>query len=277
MTATPTEAHPQAALDAAIEAARLAAPKITGPDGAAHVFLPRGFSLTRLPDDTAIPAWPRQAVTLDTRDSLTQYARRHGSEHSIMIADYDAGQITARLDWHPHNQHADYGTSGTNGHSATLVLRHSEEFARWDAMAGKMHQQEDFARFLEENSSDVGYPEAATMVEISRDFEATVGQSYKSSLRLDNGDRRLRFETEAKVMNEVVIPQRFTLSIPVYPGEDPEDIVALFRWRPNGGGGVLLGFEWHRLEYRMRARFAEIARIAAEDTGMPVFFGRIER
>ncbi|WP_288997984.1 DUF2303 family protein [uncultured Gemmobacter sp.] len=262
-------------LEAAIRAARLADPVIDGPDGRRYVFVPRDFNLSQLPDDTRLPAIPAQRVIVDDRASLVTYANRFRDDRSIIVADFDALEIAAHLDWHPHNAMPDsFGQSGALKHSVTLKLRASEEFQRWDAMEGKVHPQEEFARFLEENSSDVGYPEAATMVEISRDFEATVGQSYKSSVRLDNGDRKLRFESETKVMNDVIIPERFTLNIPIYNGEEPDTLTALFRWRAVGGGAVALGFQWHRVEYQRRAHFAQIASTAAEETGLPWIMGR---
>ena len=279
-TASPVPALsvPSDALETAIEAARIANPVIAGNDGAQHVFVPRGFDLKALPDAAAILPFARQVVTVDDRMSLSNYTNRYRSPASIIIADYDANTVSAYLDWHPDNAAQDHLKSGRNAHRVTLKLRHSEEFARWNAMemtlAKGLHPQEDFARFLEENASDVAFPEAAQMIEISRDFEATVGQSYKSSIRLDNGDRRLRFESESKAMNEVVVPQRFTLSIPIYNGEAPDTLTALFRWRAQPGGGILLGFEWHRLEYQRRAHFQLIAATAAEETGLPYFIGR---
>jgi uncharacterized protein YfdQ (DUF2303 family) len=266
---------PGQALDAAIGAAFLADRTIIGPDGRAHAYVPPGHSLKELPNDSYLPPWVRQRLIVDDRASLTAYAARHRNSNSIIIADYDAGTVSARLDWHPHNDDAAHGSAAADAHTVTLRLRPSEEFTRWDAMEGKLHSQEDFARFLEENSSDVGFPEAATMIEISRDFEATVGQSYKSSVRLDNGDRKLRFESETRALNEVVIPQKFTLNIPVYNGEEPEDLTANFRWRADGSGGVQLGFQWHRVEYQRRARFVQIAATAAEATGLPFYIGRI--
>ena len=38
-------------------------------------------------------------------------------------------------------------------------------------------------------------------------------------------------------------------------------------------GGLMMGFQWHRVEYQRRAHFAEIATKAAEETGLPVFAG----
>ncbi len=271
---TPIQMAPRAALDTAIDAARLSSPVIEGPGFARYALVPAGYNLKLLQDPSRLDPFPSARVTVDDRASLSAYANRFSDDRSILIADYDANQIRAYLDWH----HGNFSTAdiytGTLLHSVTLQLRLSEEFSRWNAMAGKLHDQADFARFLEENAADVAYPEAAQMIEISRDFEATVGQTYKGSVRLDNGDRRIRFESDSKAMNEAVVPQKFTLSIPIFNGELPDTLTALFRWRARPDGGVMLGFEWHRLEYQRRAHFNLIATTAAEETGLPVFFGR---
>lgn len=267
-------AYPGEALEAAIRGAALASPEHIGPDGRYYIALPKDFALHEMKDDLRLPPIPAQRVIVDDRASLSAYANRFKDGRSLIIADYDALTIAAHLDWHPHNEHDDFLTSGSQRHTVTLKLRLSEEFQRWDKMAGKLHPQEDFARFLEENSSDVAFPEAATMVEISRDFEATAGQTYKSSIRLANGDRKLNFESDTRVQNGVTIPEKFTLQIPIYNGEQPDTLTALFRWRASGGGAVALGFEWHRVEYQRRAHFAQIAATAAEETGLPYFIGR---
>lgn len=271
----PIEANPGETLETVLAAARIANPMIIGADGKQHVFVPEKFKLAQLPNAGELPPWTKQRVTVDDRASLVNYANRHSDPRSIILADYDALTISARLDWHPNNSIVEeHSSAAPDEHSVTLKLRPSEEFLRWDKMEGELHDQEVFARFLEENSTDVGFPEAATMIEISRDFEATVGQSYKSAVRLDNGDRALRFESETKALNDVIVPQKFTLDIPIYNGEAPDTLTAMFRWRASGGGAIRLGFQWHRVEYQRRAHFAAIATTAAEETGLPVFMGR---
>jgi uncharacterized protein YfdQ (DUF2303 family) len=153
-----------------------------------------------------------------------------------------------------------------------LTLQASEEFARWNEMEGKMHPQAAFALFLEENASDILTPEPGIMLELARDIEAVSGQSFKARTRLENGDLAFQFETESKIVSKVQAPTEFTLNIPVYHGEDPELLVAKFRWRP-APDGLTLGFAWHRVEYMRRARFTQIATQAAEDTGLPVIMG----
>ena len=266
-------AYPGEALDAAIRAARMADPRFTGTDGREYLALPVNFALHEIKDQARLDPIPRARVTVDDRASLVAYANRFKDARSLLIADFDKLTIVAHLDWHPHNTHDAFGHSGADAHTVTLKLRLSEEFARWNEMAGKFHPQADFAAFLEENSADIAMPEAATMVEISRDLEATSGQVFKSSVRLENGDRAFRFETDTRAVNQVTIPTRFELLIPIYNGEAPIQLTARFRWRA-GGGGAQLGFEWHRVEYQRRAHFAEIATLAADETGLPVFAGR---
>lgn len=267
---------PGETLETVLKAARLAAPHHVGPDGREYLALPEGFALHHLENDSRLLSWTRQRVTVDDRISLSTYANRFSDDRSIIIADYDALTISARLDWHHHNQDGDDAAKpGPDAHSVTLKLRPSEEFVRWNEFVKKgFVDQETFARFLEENSADVLWPDPATLIEISRDFEATVGQTYKTSTRLDNGDRRITFESESRATNDVVIPQKITLNIPFYNGEKPSDIEARFRWRGTGGGSVVFALEWHRVEYHRRAHFSAIAFAASEETGLPVFLGR---
>lgn len=265
---------PAETLETVIKALALRDAKHTGPDGRAYVALPNEFSLHELKDQAFVAPYISQNIVIDDRASLSAYANRFKDERSIILADYDALTVTAQLDWHSHNQSTDAGSASPNKHRAVLRLRPSEEFARWDKFVKEgFHDQESFARFLEENASDVAEPDPATLIEISRDFEATVGQVYKSSTRLDNGDRKLVFDTESRATNDVVIPQQITLSMPFYNGEDPSEIVAKFRWRPSNGA-VVFALEWHRVEYHRRAHFNQIAYLAADETGLPVFVGR---
>lgn len=266
---------PGETLETVLKAARLANPHHIGPDGREYLVLPEGFEVHDLAHEGNLGPWKRQRVTVDARASLSAYANRFSDKCSIIIADYDALTISARLDWHHDNQAEDPGLPGPDDHSVTLKLRPSEEFTRWnDFVKQKFVDQETFARFLEENSGDVLHPEPATLIEISRDFEATVGQTYKSSTRLENGDRRIVFQTESRATNDVTVPQKITLRIPFYNGEEPSDIDAHFRWRGSAGGAVVFALEWHRVEYHRRAHFNAIAFTAAEETGLPVFLGR---
>lgn len=271
-----SEAQPENALNAAIKAARIASPVIEGPHGARHILVPEGFRLEAAHDPHALPPHIiKTAVVVDQRASLSAYVNRFSDERSILIADYDSGSIKAVLDWHYDNglEEAEVLEPQPREHTCTLKLRPSEEFKRWAEMENTFHGQAEFAAFLEENAVDVIDPEPAILIEISRDLEGTQGVTFKSSTRLENGDRSFVYETETRAKGDIKVPSEFVLSIPLYDGEQPVELRCAFRWRISSGQ-LQMGFIWRRVEYQRRAHFTQIATAAAEETGRPVFFGR---
>jgi uncharacterized protein YfdQ (DUF2303 family) len=263
----------RAALDAAIDAARLAEPIVLLDDGRIFAIVPNGFAFKDVTDPDRLGAFVRQTVVLDDAASLSAYTNRFREERSVIIADIDAGTISAHIDWHPPAFGQNAGSPGSRAHNAILRLRPSEEFSRWDEFEGKLHPQAEFAAFLEENASDIAMPEAATMLEISRDLEATQGVTFKSSARLETGDRAFQYETETRTKGDVKVPREFVLSMPIYHGADPVTIRAALRFTVSAGG-LGLGFVWRRVEYQRQAQFRQIAFAVAEATGTPVYFGR---
>lgn len=267
---------PSQFLMAAIAAAAKVEPVIDLGNGRARLLVPDGFKLADVDDPHSVPPYIKQKVVVDDRASLVAYVNRFSDERSILIADYDAGVIGAVLDY--HRDACSDGvvalTAQPGRHQAALVLRPSEEFTRWSAIQGKRLPQAEFAAFLEENATDIVRPEPAVMIEISRDLEATQGVTFKSSTRLESGDRAFVYETETRTRGEVQVPREFTIEIPIWHGEAPVQLRCAFRWQI-AGGGLVLGFEWRRVEYQRRADFAQVATKVAEATGRPLVFGRL--
>lgn len=264
-------------LQAVLAAAALREPIQRGEDGREWLIVPPGFRAEDVTDPDRVPMTaPRATVIVDDRASLTAYTNRHSFKgHSVIFADYDTGTITTRLDWHPTAATATaHNMNGPDRHRVTLKLRPSEEWARWNAAAGKMHPQATFARFLEENATDILLPEPAIFIELARDMEAVADRSFTSRTRLSNGDSEFRFSEDSRVVGTVTVPESFTLRIPLYQGEAPEDLRALFRWKADKEG-LTFGFVWHRAEYMRQARFQQIAAQAADETGLPYILGRV--
>lgn len=272
-TPTPIDAADlMPAIDAAIYAGLFSDPIIDHDDGRRHVFVPQGFTLQDTTSPDHLPDHIKQAVTVDDRASLSAYANRFSDTRSILIADYDAGRIAAYLDWHFHNDEALAPQHAT--HRATLALRDSEEWDRWDRMEGALHAQDEFAFFIEENVADITDPDHSDMLEICRDLEATQGVAFKSGTRLESGDRSFVYESETKVKGKISVPTEIGLYIPLYFGEEPMALRAKFRFRATPEG-LKLGFRWHRVEYVRQGVFRAMATQAAEETGLPVFYGRL--
>lgn len=273
------QAEARAAFDATLEAARLAEPVIDGPNGRRHAIVPQGYQLHDITDPRQLPPSIEQRVQVDDADSLIVYTNRFSDSRSIIVADLDSLQIHAELDWHTSNQTAarpvetPWLAPQPAKHVATLKMRESEEFARWSKIEDTLLDQMAFAEFLDENSSDIVDPDPAVMIEIARDLEATQGVAFKAGNRLQTGERSFRYETETHVKGDLVVPQRFRLAIPLFFGEEPTEIEASFRFRPNPDG-LKLGFVWRRVEYVRQAQFRAIAFRVAEATGRPVIQGR---
>jgi uncharacterized protein YfdQ (DUF2303 family) len=262
-----------AEFEKALEAARLSAPMNQGIDGREWLVVPNGFSHYDVTDPDRLPNHVKQSLTTDDADSLIAYANRFSSEQSILIADIDKLSISAHLDWHNHNQSESKGQPQQNKHRATLQLRESEEFKRWNDLENQMVDQMAFAEFLDENACDIATPDPATMIEIARDLEATQGVNFKASTRLQTGERSITYESETHTKGDMTVPTQFTLEIPLFMGEPPVEIIASFRFRVSAGG-LKLGYAWRRVEYRRLAEFKAIATRISESTGLPVIFGR---
>lgn len=258
-------------LETALRAVSLMNPVIDLEDGRHNVILPDGYSLTSVTDPDRLSNHIKQAVTVDDRNSLEIYTNRFSDDRTILIADLDNDRIRSVLDWHNDNEHDLSPQHAT--HTATLQLRKSEEFKRWNEMENTLHSQEEFAMFIEENVADVASPDHSDLLEICRELEASQGAMFKSGTRLDNGDRSFTYETQTHVKNDLKVPNEITLMIPIYHGEEPVEVKAKFRFRPRADG-LKLGFTWHRVEYQRQAVFNAMAYAASEATGRPLIFGR---
>ena len=242
--------------------------------GREYALVPDGFKMQDVTDSRWLQPYPAAAIIVDEREALAAYVNRFAEPGTILVADVDAGVVAALIDYHLEPQEMGAAT-GPRLHTAELRLRPSEEFARWDGFEGELHPQAEFARFLEENACDILHPESATMIEIAHDLSAMEGVKFASKVDLRNGNRRFHYENETKVDGDIVIPARFTLNIPLYAGEAPIALEALFRYRV-AGSGLVLGFEWRRVEYLKLSHFKQIAFAVAESTGRPVYLGRMK-
>lgn len=260
--------------ETALTAAKAVSMKpIDGPDGRKYAPVPKGFELKPLEDDAYLHPHAAARIDVDEKQALIDYVNRFREPGTVIFADVDAGAVSAVLDYHLGTEGKEDCAPGARQHVANLKLRFSEEFERWNKIAGELLPQTEFALFLEENAGDIAEPEPAAMIELARDFAATADMKFSSRVDLTNADRTFHYENETKVDERIKVPKHFALDIPIYQGEDPITLKALFRYRV-AGAGMMLGFDWHRVVYQQLALFKEIAFAVAEGTGAPVYLGR---
>lgn len=199
-------------------------------------------------------------------DSLAAYAARFKTSDTLLVGDINKSTMVVKLDYHGA------AAPAAVDHTATWRVQHSEEFAEWSKLNGKLIEQGEFLRFLEEHASDIVSPEPASVLELVRDFSAMKSVKFQSSKRLDNGDRALVYQEETGTKSGVTIPQKLRFHMPIYWGEEAVNFEAWFRYRI-ADGALFLGFEFHRIEPIKQAAFRAAVTRVAESAGLDPFYG----
>lgn len=195
-------------------------------------------------DDQRAPKPRRVARSVTVRDaeSLISYLTEntdnddevgdqygHGEGQLELWADLDGRRIKAILD----------GGDGWRIHTATLDLRHSNEWKEWTGIDGRLVDQLAFAQFIEDHLSSIGAPDGAKLLEVCQTLEAVTKVDFKSSELLANGQRKFKYDetTEAKAgqKGDLTIPGELTLVLRPFQGSQPVGITARFRYRLDGG------------------------------------------
>lgn len=179
------------------------------------------------------PARRRGIAQLYDTASFIKYYRMFSDRRSLIFAKPAKLSLLAVLDHHGAGDAEDNRAEFCD-FRAHLGLELSEQWKIWTAMDQKAFTQNDFAEFLEDNTSDILDPRAAEMLEIARDLKAKTDVNFSSSTVLQSGQVQLNY-TETIVATiakgEVHIPEVFRIRIPVFYGEEAVVISARLRFR----------------------------------------------
>src|ERR1700742_799625 len=154
----------------------------------------------------ADPAFIDQIVNVDQSWSLIDYVNRFKTEDTFIFADVDELQIHAVIDYHA----AGSVKRGLAEHHAILCLSHSHEWDTWNAIDGRMYDQNALAHIIDINSDDIASPVAAELAESVRKAEGAV------------------------------LPPFVTLRIPLFAGESKVDLKAMTKHDQDGNFGLEL-------------------------------------
>jgi uncharacterized protein YfdQ (DUF2303 family) len=246
---------------------------IISPDGRTFLISGAEAKVREISDPhdliAARPDHIKQAVIIQTVDSLVDYVDRFKDEGTMLFADVERDAIEARLDYHKPK------STDHDDHYSRMVLPFSVEWATWATADRKLVGQLEFARFLEENGGDIVAPEAATVLEACRDLQAVRTADFKKAVRTSSDNEDFEFSDSTTLKSQKVeVPTKFKLMIPVYFGEQPTEVFAFLRWKLDGRN-LLLGIALHRAEHVRQAVFKQIVLDVAERTACPAVFGRL--
>lgn len=210
--------------------------------------IPNDFKIEDLEKFLDVPTRKRGTFQFHDTASFIAYVNLHkGADTAIYATLKDSGQLqiptfAAVIDEYSKD------TTAWRGHKATYECRLSPEWKIWMDKNKKPGGQVDFAQFIEDNTPDIVRPEAAEMLEIAKSLEAKKAVSYKSGIKLENGDTQFQYteETVGKAGGNgtLEIPSEFVIAIPIVVNGPKIEMKARLRYRITEG---VLQF-WYDLE-----------------------------
>ena len=217
----------------------------------------------------------RKRVNLDfaETDSFIEYVNEQKEPETrifSLVCNPPNYAITAVIDYHGQG----VGDPQRMEHQATLKLRATDEWGTWRNLNKKGMTQSEFAIFLEDHQPEIVDPSGSDILEIASTMEATKEVSFRSSLRLDNGTTKFKFDEDmsatAGVTGELEIPNEFTISVPIFQGEKPRNVLARFRYSLRSGN-LTFRYELIRPKEEERKTVDNLSKRIREKTKIPVF------
>lgn len=231
-----------------------------------------------IPDDSSVkdleaylPAPTRKSGTVKLRDtdSFVAYVNAEKTEATRIYGNLISPYFEAVF-----NDHG--ATPAWKDYRATYACPLSVEWQTWKGQNAKQMSQEQFAQFIEDNLPDIAQPPAAEMLEISRTLEAKKKVNFASGIRLSNGQNELTYEetisgTAAK--GKFVVPEEFTIGIPVLEGGPRYAVTARLRYRIADGGRMSMWFELVRPHKILEDAVKDVCKSITEKTSIAILNG----
>ncbi len=180
------------------------------------------------------PARIRAQVKLADAASFTEYVSLYADDRLRVFADPPTQSFLAVLDYHGAGERKPEYCD----HRASYRMALSEQWKVWSGKNNTLFAQSDFADYVEDNTRDFLSPDAATMLEVARDLHAHTDVNFDSKIVPRNGQVQLKYtETIAAGVGagNLEVPERFTISIPVFYGQDKITLGVRLRFRVSQG------------------------------------------
>jgi len=238
-------------------------------------LLPQGMTVHSLAAYLP-PAFIKQNVALTHADSFIAYVKRFKAKASQIFATVTntGASFLAALDYHLAPEVADRVL-----HRATYACQHTVEWNTWMGKDRKEMNQEDFARFLEENERLFVAPNGAELLELIATLEGKSHVNFTSGVRLQNSSVRLTFEEDVDLRGgvgtgQIEIPQLLSMAISPFEGEVPYAVRARLRYKITSRK-LVFWYETITPHLIVRDAAKLIVERVSTETGIPVLMGSI--
>jgi uncharacterized protein YfdQ (DUF2303 family) len=206
----------------------------------------------------------------EPHDFVTYVTMQEGAETTVW-ADESERTITAVFNDNTATE------AGWRDHTATLRIDRDRDWVTWLDRDGMLADQEWFAELLETQAGNVIEPDAATMLEIANNFQATRTSTFGQKVKVESGDVQLSWTDETTATagsGHIDIPRKFTLSLSPLVGADPQPVEAHLRYRVREGR-LGIGYKLLRPEQVERRAFVDVMVLVGNGIEAPVLRGSV--
>lgn len=272
----------------------------------AAIAHPPGLTLTALSnylhEEAKVPNRRKGTARMQALESLIQHVNRHKAPNSALFATYNrsgsSASLTAVLDYNLGGAETETKSDLARfcEHRCEYLFPLSDEWKAWGQANGKAMSIEPFAEFLEDRIIDVIDPvevsdtvagqakriglQLASITELltlSRGLSVNVETEVHNHNKLQTGEAQIVFKEAHKTSSgePLIVPGGFVISIPVFEGGTPYNMLVRLRYTVRQGG-----MKWtcmlSRFDLAFLDAFHEACELAKSETQLPIFYGSPE-
>lgn len=194
------------------------------------VIIPQDWKIQTYPETMPTPLRKTGTVKLDNADSFIRFYNDHKDSSSVIFTDADTtGQrgavFTGILNYHGSNE----DEPAFGDFRCVYAAQLSPDWNKWLTRSKNAMNHMQFLEHLDDCQDMIVEPAGASLLELIRDLEGTVGGSFKSALNLHNGSMDIHYSEEVKAGDPrdaaVQVPVELVVSI------QPFDFGAAYRMK----------------------------------------------
>jgi uncharacterized protein YfdQ (DUF2303 family) len=203
----------------------------------------KDFTVTQLPQLRDAPQRVAAKVVLMSASSFVDYLIRYAEAATTVFCDRAKLQVAGIVDYHEGHNEQEMGTPGWCQHRATLSMLKSRQLKAWLDKSGVWIKQVEFADFIEDHVSDIVSPSGSEMLQFAQELIAHKSETFRSSVRLGNGDFNLNWKSETQEEGSTKVFYSFDIGVPLFESSEVrEKLTATCRHRITEGK---LEFRYH--------------------------------
>lgn len=244
-----------------------------------------GWSRQELDKYRTEPLRKTGAVVLHQLDSLLAFIKEHKESGTQLFvdADYAQGRASFKAVMNGHTgPQPDFGDF-----TALYTPMKTVDCSNWLESNGKKMDQEEFARFLQDNIANIvsqdpantsrQYPAAADLLEFASNLEMTSTVRFRSSTKVQNGQVQFEYveEGDNNTKGRLQMFERFGLGLQPFAGGDAYFIEAFLRFRIDRNSGELkLWYDLNRPDKALENATEKMIERIKVESDVPVYFGK---